>query len=319
MVENSNSKTSAGKGVYVSTLAAIFLMLLFQLAQSARPAIPSNESHSGSLYIGGRTRTYFVHTPPGYNGSFPMPLVIVLHGGGGNAEGAEKMSGMSTIADRNHFLVAYPNGTGIFKDHLLTWNVGVCCGYAMKHNVDDVAFLRALLDKLEHDYAVDPKRIYVTGMSNGGMMTYLAACTLSDRVAAISPVAGALDTPCHPADPVSVIIFHGTDDAFVPFDGGVGPRQLGGPRDDKSVSYAVDFWVRRDSCNPAPARSATPDLRTDEYSGCKDGTGVILNAVVGQNHAWPGGDQMLKMLPPPNPNVHASEMMWAFFAAHPKH
>ena len=304
--------------VNIPFLLAFCLASLVLTVRLAAPALASGQSHPGSLHIGGRTRTYFVHTPPGYNPTVPTPLVIVLHGGGGNAEGAEKMSGMSAIADAQNFLVAYPNGTGAFRDRLLTWNIGVCCGYAMKNGVDDVAFLSALLDKLEHSYAVDPRRVYVTGMSNGGMMTYAVACALSSRIAAISPVAGALDMPCRPADAVSVIIFHGTDDEFVPFNGGIGPRQLGGPRDDKPVSYAVDFWVREDACNPAPQRTETKDLRTDTYSGCNDGTAVILNAVLGQNHAWPGGDQMLKMLPAPNPNVHASEMMWAFFAAHPK-
>ncbi|HUO35256.1 MAG TPA: PHB depolymerase family esterase [Candidatus Acidoferrum sp.] len=303
----------------VSVFAAGVVCLVALFAMTRQKGIAGEDSHRGSLYVDGRARTYFVHTPPGYNGTKPLPLVVVLHGGGGNAEGAEKISGMSPIADRENFLAAYPNGTGLLENRLLTWNVGVCCGYAMKHRVDDVAFLRGLLDKLGHDYSVDRKRIYVTGMSNGGMMTYYAACELSDRIAAISPVAGALDNPCHPTNPVSVIIFHGTKDEFVPFNGGVGPRQLGGPRDDKPVSYAVDFWVRKDGCNPAPKRTETRDLRTDVYSGCKDGTTVILNAVLGQDHAWPGGNQMLRMLPPPNPNVHASEMMWEFFAAHPKH
>jgi polyhydroxybutyrate depolymerase len=244
--------------------------------------------------------------------------VIVIHGGGGNAENAEKMSGMSAKADRESFLVAYPNGSGFFEDHLLTWNTGNCCGYALKHSIDDVAFFRALIDRIETDYPVDPRRLYVTGMSNGGMMTYLVGCNLASKIAAIAPVAGAQNFDCHPSQPVSVIAFHGTADENVPFEGGTGTKAIGGVRVDKPVSYAINFWVAKDGCSPAPKRAESGSLRTDLYSNCRAGTAVELNAIVGQGHAWPGGDRVSRILDQPNETVSATDLMWTFFVQHPQ-
>jgi polyhydroxybutyrate depolymerase len=278
----------------------------------------SANHHEGSIEVGGRTRTYFVHTPPGYDGKTHLPMVIVIHGGGGNAENAEKMSRMSAKADQENFLVAYPNGTGRFDERFLTWNTGNCCGYARRENVDDVAFFRALIDQLEKNYPVDPQRLYVTGMSNGGMMTYLAGCNLADKIAAIAPVAGAQNFDCHPSQPLSVIGFHGTADENVPFNGGTGTKSIGGPRVDKPVSYAINFWVAEDGCSPTPQHTEAGSLRTDVYSNCKGGTAVELNAIVGQGHAWPGGDRITRLLDAPAETVSATDLMWIFFQQHPK-
>jgi polyhydroxybutyrate depolymerase len=304
-------------GALASCAFALTAALALTLAP-VRTAASDDSRHPGTIDSGGRTRTYFVHTPPGYDGNEKLPLVIVLHGGGGNDESAEKMSGMSDKADAVNFLVVYPAGTGGVGDHFHTWNSGICCGYALKNSVDDVAFLRALIDKLEYEYAVDPKRVYVTGISNGGMMAYRVACTMADKVAAIAPVAGALDPGCNPSEPVSVIAFHGTDDENVPYHGGMGTKQIDGPRDYKPVSYAIDFWVKRDGCDAAQKKVELGTLRTEGYGGCKDGTAVVLDTVVGQGHAWPGGDRLVRLLDKPDPNVRATDLMWTFFQAHPK-
>ena len=145
-----------------------------------------------------------------------MPLVIVLHGAiQGNAS-AERMSGMSALADKEKFVAVYPQGTSMMGN-APTWNAGNCCGYAQQKNVDDIAFLRALIGKLEKDYSIDAKRIYVTGISNGGMMSFRVACEMADVVAAVAPVEGAQNVDCKPSAPVSVIVFHGTADRLVPF------------------------------------------------------------------------------------------------------
>jgi len=123
--------------------------------------------HDGTIVVDGRTCNYFVHTPPSYTGK--TPLVLVLHGATQSAENVERLSGMSAKADQENFLVTYPTGTGRLKN-VPTWNAGACCGYATENKIDDVGFLRALLEKMEKDYSVDPKRIYATGISNGGMM-----------------------------------------------------------------------------------------------------------------------------------------------------
>jgi polyhydroxybutyrate depolymerase len=191
-------------------------------------AVAGAADGSGTLDLDGRTRTY---------------LVLVLHGGGQSPRSAEKMSGMSAKADKENFLVVYPSGTGRLSS-MPTWNSGACCSHAMKNNVDDVAFLRALISKLEEDYAVDRKRVFVTGISNGGMMSYRLACELADKIAAIAPVEGAQDTPCHPSSPLSVVIFHGTADRLVPFSGGTTPFQIGSKRSDTPVAETVSLWVK---------------------------------------------------------------------------
>ena len=217
------------------------------------------------------------------------------------------MSGMSAKADQKHFIAVYPSGTG----HLPTWNSGNCCGYALENQIDDVGFFRALIQKLERDYAVDRKRIDFTGISNGAMMSYRVACELSDQVAAIAPVEGALNVECHPSAPVSVLIFHGTADHLVPFNGGSTPFHLGGKRTDTSVAQAVDFWVKRDTCSVTPKHEETAETHIDTYSGCQDGAGVALYAIQGGHHMWPGHRLSGNGVP-------ATDLIWSFFAAHPK-
>jgi polyhydroxybutyrate depolymerase len=267
-------------------------------------------TESKTLVFGGRTRRYFVHPPKGYDGKTPLPLVLVLHGALQGAINVERMSGMSAEADKENFLVAYPNGTS-GSGLAPTWNAGACCGYAMIHKVDDVGFLRALIDRLEHGYTVDPKRIFVTGISNGGMMSYRLACELADRVAAIAPVEGAQDLECRPSGPVSVLIFHGTADLLVPYKGGRTPFQIGPKRTDAPVSSTVAFWVKQDGCSTTPKREETAQVRIDTYSDCKDGAGVALYTIPGGHHWWPG-----KRLS--RNDVPATDIMWSFFAAHPK-
>jgi len=267
-------------------------------------------TESKTLEFGGRKRTYLIHPPKGYDGKTPLPLVLVLHGAIQGATNVERMSGMSAKADKEGFLVAYPNGTS-WSGLTPTWNAGACCGYAMIHKVDDTGFLRTLIDKLEHDYTIDPKRIFVTGISNGGMMSYRLACELSDKVAAIAPVEGAQDVECRPSGAVSVLVLHGTADLLVPYKGGRTPFQIGPKRTDTSVSSTVAFWVKQDGCSTTPELEETRRLRIDTYSGCKDGAGMTLYTIKGGHHMWPGTRLSFN-------DVSATDIMWSFFAAHPK-
>lgn len=265
---------------------------------------------SSSIEIGGRTRGYILHLPAGYSGNARPPLVIVLHGAiQGNAS-AERMSGMSALADKEKFVVVYPEGTSMMGN-APTWNAGNCCGYAQQKHVDDIAFLRALIGKLEKDYSIDPKRIYVTGISNGGMMSFRVACEMADVVAAVAPVEGAQNVDCKPSAPVSVIVFHGTADRLVPFNGGSSPYQIGQHRSDTPVADAVAFWVKENGCAPMPKRQESAEVHVVTYLGCKDGTGVALYAIQGGRHTWPGTSISHVDLP-------ATDVMWKFFMQHPK-
>lgn len=279
-------------------------------------------NYEGAIEVGGRKRTYLLHLPTNYDGKSRMPLVVVLHGGGGNAQNAPVMTGMSAKADAAGFIAVYPNGSGLLSDdRLLTWNAGNCCGYALDNNIDDVAFIRSLIDNLQGKLAIDPARIYATGISNGGMMSYLLACQLSDKIAAIAPVAGAMSmNSCIPTYPVSVIIFHGTADEHVLYNGGKPLKQADKqhPRIDKPVSYAVEFWVKANGCNPTPQKEAKGNIIKETYSGGKNGTEVVLYTIVGGKHSWPGGSRGWLGGDEPAKEISATDLMWDFFARHPK-
>jgi len=277
---------------------------------------------ASSFAFGGRERTYRVHVPPA-RGQEALPLVIVLHGGGGNGENAARMVQMNGRADRDRFFVVYPDGTGPMQGRLLTWNTWNCCGYAMNENVDDVGFVRELIHRLHDRYAIDRKRIYVTGLSNGAMLAHRLGCELADRIAAIAPVAGALNSDaCAPSEPVSVIVFHGTDDEHVPYEGGAGGKQFPGakPRTDRAVTHAVSTWARVDGCAPVPQRETKGHVTKDGYRDCRSGTEVVLYTIAGQGHAWPGGVPGIRNgnVDAPTREISATDLMVDFFLAHPK-
>ncbi len=275
-----------------------------------------------SLQHDGRTRTYTLHVPARVaQGTTPVPLVIMLHGGGGNADNAEMMSGFSPKADREGFIVAYPDGTGGGRAAMFTWNAGHCCGYAMQNKVDDVGFIGALIDQVQRDHRIDPTRIYVTGMSNGGMMAHRIGIALSHRVAAIAPVVGALfgDEP-KSAAPVSAIVFNGMRDRSVPYEGGhgrgVGRRAWDGTP-TKPASHQGTFWAAADRCAPAPRTEDRGSHLVTTYD-CPSSLAVVLYAMRDGGHAWPGGRKGTPAGDDPGRDVDATAVIWEFFAAHPK-
>jgi len=162
-------------------------------------------------------RTYLVHLPAGYDGTVELPLVIAMHGGTGNAVNIENQSQLSVKANQENFIVVYPEGVSRPVTNIRTWNAGWCCGFASSSEADDVGFINALLDTLIKNYSVDNNRIYATGMSNGGFMSYRLACELSYRIAAIAPVAATMSmTSCNPDRPVPVMDIHSFLDEAVP-------------------------------------------------------------------------------------------------------
>lgn len=298
-----------------SELAIAFGCLL--LARHARA-----DDKSISVEQDGRARTAFLHVPPGYDGRKPVPLVLVLHGGGGNGENASRTARMDGPADRLGFIVAYPNGTGLLKTRLLTWNAWNCCGYAMENRVDDVGFLRTLVGELRRTYSIDPRRVYATGLSNGGILAHRLGCEMSDVVAAIAPVAGALNTDsCTPPNPVSVIMFHGTADEHVLYDGGHGKQFPGtAPRQDKPAAFAFATWSRIDGCSKKPDKERHGHVEKEICSGGRKGTEVVLVTIDGQGHAWPGGVPGIRNgnVDKPTAEISATDAMVEFFLAHPK-
>ena len=200
-------------------VVAIVVLILFASVAVHRAFGAAGGSQTFTMEFGGRARSYILHVPAGVGssrasaaagakvgvpgGAKTVALVMVLHGATQSPESAERMSRMSERADAQNFIAVYPRGTGRLAN-VPTWNAGNCCTYAMENHVDDVEFLGALIDKLERDYSIDRRQVYVTGISNGGMMAYRLACELSEKIAAIAPVEGAQDSECKPAAPVSL-------------------------------------------------------------------------------------------------------------------
>lgn len=264
------------------------------------------------------SRTYLLHVPSGYKSGHSAPLVIVLHGGAGNCYPARRITEMNAKADKEGFIVAYPNGTGLLKRHLLTWNAVDCCGYAKSKTINDVAFLEALIEKLCSQFSIDKSRIYVAGYSNGGMLAYLVGSKLSDKVAAIACVAGSMSGKEDPPDkPISVIIFHGTADKHVPFTGGVGKlAKWGYPVNSMSVSYAVSFWTKADGCSVPGKQTQNGQVIQEVFDNGKDGSEVVLYTIKGGLHSWPGGKRTWIKADLPYPHLSATDEIWEFFKRH---
>lgn len=239
----------------------------------------------------GRERTYHLYVP-GDLPEGPVPLLIALHGGVGSGTQFERTSGFDALADEHGFLVAYPDGVGVGPtDALRTWNGGHCCGRAARDQVDDVGFVRELIDTLETKYAIDPLRVFAAGHSNGGILSYRLACELSDRIVAVGLQSGSLGIDeCRPDHPVSLLHIHGDADTNHPIDGGQGTTGISGV-DFRSARTSVSDFAAVDGC-PAPAVVATDatnrDLTVSTWSPCADGTEVRFIEVDGARHPWMG-------------------------------
>ncbi|MBI3860522.1 MAG: prolyl oligopeptidase family serine peptidase [Planctomycetia bacterium] len=299
--------------------------LMFMAASMAQTDSQlSAGDHTRKITVDGRERTYLVHVPRKIDASKPAPVVLAFHGGGSNAEQMVRFCGLDEKADDAGFIVVYPSGSGR-TEQLLTWNAGNCCGYAQHEKIGDVAFVRQLLDDLARVVRVDADRVFATGMSNGGMMAYLLASDLSDRIAAIAPVGGPMGTnECHPKRAVPVMHFHGADDKFAPLAGGRGERSLS-QTNFLSVEHSVGCWIKANECQAKPAVVELPVQIEDgtkvtrkTWGGGKDGSEVILFEIAGAGHTWPGRKPPLLYLGKSTKNISANDAMWEFFQRHPR-
>ena len=255
----------------------------------------------------GVPRLVNVHVPTSYDPSRGTPLVLNFHGFTSDAVQEALLSQMSPKADDEGFVVMYPVGTGV----PLSWNAGACCGTAAATGVDDIQFVKDLLQTAEDKLCIDPARVYATGMSNGGFLSHRIGCELADRFAAIAPVAGVLGVPtCTPTRPVPVIEFHGTADPLVPYDGS---SILNFP----SVPDTFAGWAQRDGCTGTPVQTyQNGDATCSTYQQCAGGAEVTLCTIAGGGHTWPGGTPV-PTLGATSTDIHATDAMWDFFVAHP--
>ncbi len=243
-----------------------------------------------TIALGGHDRSYRLYRPAGVPAS--APLVVVLHGGFGSAEQAERTYKWDELADSAKFVVAYPDGLN------RAWNVngGGCCGRPAREGVDDVAFISAAVADIAKNVGINAAKVYATGMSNGAIMSYTLACN-TDMLAAIGPVAGTQLDPCKSPHPTSVMAVHGTADPLVPYNGGQGFSVINGP----SVPDVNAFWRNVDKCGAPTVTTNGPD--TTSTAGCPDNRSVVLVTVRDGGHHWP---------------PDATSQLWQFFAEHPR-
>jgi polyhydroxybutyrate depolymerase len=285
------------------------LMLLPFVLAGCRGAPAATGTVGRSIDVGGLSRTYLLHVPPGLNG--PAPLVVMLHGGFGSAAQAEQSYGWDALADAQHVVVAYPDGLN------RAWNTGGgCCGRPAADNVDDVGFVTAMVAAVEREVPVDPARLFATGISNGGIMAYTLACRTT-LFAAIGPVAATQLGDCPSPAPVSVVHVHGTADKAIPYGGGRGQgvAHIDGP----GAPEVISSWRTVDRCGE-PTTSVAGAVTTS-VADCADGRAVELVTVAGAGHGWPGstrkpGVERLLGLDPPAPAPDTTALVWQFFSAH---
>lgn len=293
------------------------LLSVFILVLIIQPALFS-QNIEDTLTIFGRDRFFRVHLPLGYDNQKDYPLVLVFHGGLGSPDNIEKMTDFSSKADREGFIVVYPYGTGSFDKKLLTWNTWDCCGYAQKKNINDVEFIKKLLAQVKTKYKINDKMIYATGLSNGGMMSYLLACELPEEFAAVAPVAATMfkDSECNSSEEISMIIFNSLDDKHIPYEGGVGEESIV-KADKMPVEKVVDFWVNKFNCRLLK--------QTDGYDyqkinfGNSDGIEIVFYRLLKGGHTWPGGEKIRFLADAPLKSISATDLIWNFFKNHPKH
>lgn len=273
---------------------------LMLLAPAVLPAQGNGMQH---VLVDGRERSYLVDLPPDYDGVQARPLVLVFHGGGGSPQYSRRQSKWSELGAREGAIVVYPAGTGRMGNRLLTWNAGTCCGPARQQRVNEVSFVRALLDTLQSLYRIDRGRVFATGMSNGGMIAHLVACRMADRFAAVAVVSGELTLDdCTPSRPVSVLMIHGTADENLPFNGGVGRNALD-RHDVRPVSFATDRWRAVDGCTGPVMDQHLGNVTRRMFTQCASGSAVELRIINGGGHVWP---------------ADAASVGWSFFKAHPR-
>jgi polyhydroxybutyrate depolymerase len=281
------------------------------------------DTEDRSLEHNGKTRAYRLHVPSSASAKGePVPLVIVLHGAGANGKITEALTGFTRLGDRHTFAVAYPDGlAGLWR--FWEGNRPVLAGRPARS--DDVGFIESLIANLVKEEIADPRRVYVTGISNGAYMSNRLACDLADQIAAIAPVAGtivrAMTESLKPLRPMPVIYFHGSDDKIVGIDGiDIFTRQ---PM-SFSASELVAWWARNNGCAEPPIVDSLNDKVVDgttverrAFAVNGAGAPVVYYHIHGGGHTWPDGSfQPEALLGKTCHDISASELIWQFFSQH---
>ncbi len=317
-------KTPSRRGSAPTT--CLVLALSAVAAMSAGCRHPQDGTVADSVSVDGRSRTFLYHvpsTPPPpaetaseSAGATSYPLVIHMHGRLGDGISEEKHTNMTDLAEREGFIVAYPDGVD------RSWHDKRESGPAAEKNVDDVAFIRALIDKMITEHSADPKRVYVAGISNGGFMTMRLACELSEKIAAVATFIATMPEngaeQCKPTHPMPIAMFLGTEDPLVPYGGGdIHGKVL-------SADATRDRWATLDGCEPADLHETinTADddtvVKKTAYTKCQKGSEVLFFSIEGGGHTYPSGDQYLPkaIIGRVSHDIDGSHEIWQFFKRH---
>ncbi len=319
-------------------ISVVFVALLLPACALVPATSPEALDTTATLQHEGVERTYHVHFPPGFDETKKHPLVLALHGHGATGASFDQLSGgtITAAADKRGFIVVFPEG---INKH---WNDGRP-EHLETTSADDLGFLSTLIALMEEQHGADPKRIFVTGLSNGGVMSYRLTFDLSDQIAATAVVVAPLTDPLKERTlnrPVPVLIMNGTEDPIAPYDGGEitfpeeaktelgADTKLTGRGALLSTAATVARFRELNGCDETPTVTQLPDkdpddgttVRLDTYSGCDNGTEVILVTIVGGGHLWPGGAQVApkEVVGRVSRDFNGSEMMFDFFQRHPK-
>jgi len=292
----------------VAAAATVFLLLSLSLTACRSHSEAAEKPPLRSLKSGGLVRSYRVYRPLSLSKSARPPLVIMLHAAKTTAALTERLYGWDASADAGQFIVAYPDGVS------QTWNAGTCCGPALERRINDVGFIRRMIDDLAKDDHIDRTRVYVAGMSNGAILAYRLACELRHAIAAIGPVAGTMTVECTGATPTSVFHIHGLDDPEVPYEGGVGTSFARAPL--PSIPATIERWRTIDGCGPL--EESTSGRVHTQTSTCRHGTTVRLVTVDGHKHSWPGVSILSRggqVSPDAGAALNATSVLWQFFSS----
>ncbi len=303
---------SSSKGTATPTQTSIIDHPIVSRGCGQKSTVPPGQSQTQTLVSASLTRSYLLHIPTGYNDTVQQPLVLNFHGHGSNARQQALISNFSTLADQQDFIVVYPQGS-IGPDKLTGWATGP----AHDPQVNDVLFVSDLLNTLQSTLCINPSRIYATGFSNGGGMTYVLACKMADRIAAFAPVSGSyppVPGGCEPVRPVPLLEFHGTADRVVPYNGSVAKNY-------PPVMQWLHAWVIRDDCATIPTVThPVVNVTQDQWAGCRGNVTLIHDQLAGWPHEWPHVVSIRRILSRHTPaatSLDATPRIWTFFEEHP--
>lgn len=275
--------------------------------------------YTKSFVHNGLTRMYKIHVPKSYNSEYPTPVLFVFHGGGGDMgfQSTEKYYKQISKSEESGVIAIFPNGYSKFQSgKFATWNAGKCCGDARNKNVDDVDFIKELIQKVSSQLNIDKNRVFATGMSNGGMLSYRLACELSGLFKGVAAVAGTDNTlECIPKNPISILHIHAQDDDNVLFFGGHGNGVKDKTKVTKfnSVPATISKWIKLNGCHEKPKRILEKSgAYCDKYLSCKNNTEVQLCVTEKGGHSWPGGEKVMGG-GKTSKAISANDIIWDFF------